>query len=64
MEPTAEAILERIDTIARELQELRQAVLLQTRAPEENLVEQLFGALGQGTWDEYDLHLDWQRFAS
>jgi hypothetical protein len=56
-------ILERIDAIIRELQELRHAVLVQERSSEGNLAEQLYGALGQGTWDEYDPDLDWQRFA-
>lgn len=27
-----------------------------------NLTSQLFGALGHGAWDEYDLQLDWVRF--
>ena len=56
-------ILKRIDAIIQELQELRQVVLVQERSPEGNLAEQLYGALGQGTWDEYDPDLDWQRFA-
>jgi hypothetical protein len=64
MEPTAQVILEKIDTIAHELQELRKVVQSQARPPERNLAEQLFGALGQGSWDEYDLHVDWHRFAS
>ena len=59
-----ENILDRIDAIIQELQELRQAVLTQTRPVEENLAAQLYGALGQGTWDEYDPQLDWQRFKS
>ena len=56
-------ILKRIDTITQELQELRRVVLVQERSAEGNLAEQLYGALGQGTWDEYDPDLDWQRFA-
>lgn len=56
-------ILKRIDSIIQELQELRQVVLVQERSSEGNLAEQLYGALGQGTWDEYDPDLDWQRFA-
>ena len=64
MEPTAQMILEKIDTIAQELQELRKAIQSQIRPPEQNLAEHLFGALGQGSWDEYDLDVDWHRFAS
>lgn len=63
VQPSPELVLERLDTIIRELQELRQVVLIRNRPAEENVTAQLYGALGQGTWDEYDLHLDWQRFA-
>ena len=64
MESTAATLLERIDTIARELEELRKAVWLQAQLPDRNLANRLYGALGQGSWDEYDLELDWQRFTS
>jgi hypothetical protein len=64
MESTAETLLDKIDAIAHELEELRQAILLQIRPPDRNLADQLYGALGQGSWDEYDLNLDWQRFSS
>ena len=64
MELTADALLERIDAIARELEALRKAVLTQDRTPERHLTDRLYGALGQGSWDEYDLTLDWQRFSS
>ena len=52
-QPT-DRILTRIDAIIQELQELRQEVLSRGRPAEENLVEQLYGAWGKGTWDEYD----------
>jgi hypothetical protein len=61
-QPT-ERILERIDAIIQELQELRQEVLTRDRTTEENLAAKLYGAWGKGSWDEYDRHLDWQRFA-
>jgi hypothetical protein len=64
IESTPEMLLERIDLIAHELEELRQAVLAQVRPPDGNLAERLYGALGQGSWDEYDPDLDWQRFLS
>jgi len=57
-------ILQRIDVIMRELQELRKLVL-RTQiepSPANDLAQQLYGALGHGDWDEYDLDLDWQRF--
>jgi len=63
LDTTPEAVIKQIDAIIRELQGLRQIILVQTRPPNGNLTEQLYGALGQGSWDEYDLHLDWQRFA-
>jgi hypothetical protein len=59
-----EQILDRIDAIIQELQALRQVVLAQTHPAEEDLATQLYGALGQGSWEEYDAQLDWQRFRS
>ena len=64
IESTAETLLERIDAIAHELEELRQAVLAQVRSPDTDVTARLYGALGQGSWGEYDLNLDWQRFSS
>ena len=64
VDQSSEAIAQRINAIIRELEELRNAVLrTYAEPPGENLVEQLYGALGQGDWGEYDLDLDWQRFA-
>ncbi len=46
-----------------ELQAMRRQ-LTQPKPPSApNLVDQLFGALGHGTWDEYDMDLDWKRFS-
>ena len=60
---SVETILQRIDTIIRELEALRQAVVAVQLSPSPtNLAQQLFGVLGQGSWAEYDLDLDWQRF--
>ncbi len=60
-----EAILQRIETIMRELAELRQMVLLiQSEPAAGNLAQQLYGALGHGSWEEYDAQLDWQRFGA
>jgi len=56
-------IVRRIDAMIRELQLLREMVA--TRQPEKNeinLVDELFGALGNGSWAEYDSCLDWARF--
>jgi hypothetical protein len=64
MTTTAETIVKRIDAIVYELQELRRTILEQTQPSDKNLVEQLYGVLGQGTWDEYDHHIDWKRFAA
>ncbi len=57
-------ILEHIDAIIAELQVLRQQVLTAQApvSPPINLVDGLAGALGQGTWDEYEPELDWKRF--
>ncbi|NJO00016.1 MAG: hypothetical protein HC875_40850 [Anaerolineales bacterium] len=60
---TYEMILQRIEAISQELQTLRTMVkAAQTQPSSENLAQKLFGVLGQGTWTEYDLTLDWQRF--
>jgi len=65
VDQSVEAILQRIDTTIRELEGLRKALLrAQAETPENNLAQQLYGALGQGDWEEYDPKLDWQRFAA
>jgi hypothetical protein len=62
---SAEMVLERIDAIMHELGELRRMILrVQIKPAPENLAQQLYGALGQGSWEEYDQHLDWQRFGA
>ena len=48
-------VLKRIDAILRKLHELRQAVVARNRPTEKSLTSQLYGALGQGSWDEYNL---------
>lgn len=62
MNTTPEIIVKKIDAILSELQDLRRAVLEQSRRHNGNLTEQLYAALGQGSWEEYDHDLDWQRF--
>ncbi len=63
-DPSPTLVLQRLDAIIAELQALRQQVLTiqPSIAPPANLVDELAGALGQGTWDEYDPQLDWKRF--
>ncbi len=59
-----ETILTRIDAMIKELYWLRR-IVLSTDAPavSPNIVEELTGSLGQGTWEEYDETIDWERFA-
>ena len=64
MEAVPETIIRQIDTIIRELQELQRLLSAQARPTNGNLTDQLYGALGRGSWEEYDLHLDWQRFSA
>jgi len=60
---SSEVILRRIDAIIRELELLRSLVSAsETQQPTEDLAQKLFGILGHGNWEEYDLKLDWQRF--
>lgn len=62
----SEVILGQVDTIIRELQDLRRAILVQIQPSVENLTDQLWGALApeSGKDDEYAPYLDWERFAS
>lgn len=62
-------VLERIDAIMRELQELRHMMepVARQDSPlkeEQDLVDLLWGSLGQGSWDELDSTVDtnWYRF--
>jgi len=52
-------IIPRIDAAIRELEALRRE--LTAPVPPRNLTEQLFGSLGRGAWNEYDLNLDWAK---
>jgi hypothetical protein len=72
LQPTAQisedVLLQRIDAMTRELQELRRLILAQSRSPVQtdsatDLVAQLAGALGQGSWEEYEDDIEWERFA-
>lgn len=56
-------LLTRLDAIMRELAILRQQLATSSSSTPFNLTDQLFGVLGTGQWDEYDLDLEWQRFA-
>lgn len=54
--------MKKIDSILYELEEMRQSILEQAQHSDGNLAEELYGVLGQRTWDEYDPGLDWQLF--
>jgi len=57
-------IVGRIDAMIRELEIMRRQLTTMPKAePSMGLTDQLFGALGKGTWAEYDLNLDWVRFS-
>jgi hypothetical protein len=57
-------IVGRIDAMMRELETMRrQLTTVPTAAVTSGLTQELFGAAGQGTREEYDLNLDWKRFA-
>ncbi len=61
--PDTRRMLKQIDTMIHELQLMRrQLTQAVPPASEAGLTERLFGAAGHGTWDEYALNLDWQRF--
>lgn len=56
-------IVARIDAIIQELEALRRQLTLMAAPPTPNLTAPLFGALGHGTWDEYDPDLDWTQYS-
>jgi hypothetical protein len=66
VEVSSEVLIQRIDAIMRELQELRRLVSSQPRLQETpaDIVSQLAGCLGQGSWDEYEDDIELERFAS
>jgi hypothetical protein len=56
--------LARIDAMIAELEMMRcQLTAAPKTVPVSGLTEELFGAAGRGTRDEYDLNLDWVRFS-
>ena len=57
-------IVERIDAMIRELEMMRRELTaLPKVAVATGLTQELFGAAGKGSREEYDLNLDWKRFA-
>ncbi len=62
--PDTREMLKQIDRMIHELQIMRtQLTQVLPLASEAGLTDRLFGAAGHGTYDEYDLNLDWQRFS-
>lgn len=62
--PDLRDLLLRIDEMIRELQSMRQQLAVSAKSSQRSgLTRQLFGVLGHGTWDEYDMDLHWNRFA-
>jgi hypothetical protein len=60
---TTRQAIERIDTMMRELYMMRRDLTLPKPHTTTSITDQLFGALGKGTRDEYDMDLDWKRFS-
>lgn len=60
-------MIKRIDALIGELHLLRQQMLVVKAGPTPslaaNMVDDLAGSLGQGSWEEYDKYLDWERFS-
>ena len=63
----ADMLLQRIDAMTRELLDLRRLIAAQVvpqiRPQEPDLVARLAGCLGQGSWEEYEDDVEWERFA-
>jgi hypothetical protein len=62
----AEQIVTQIDAIIPELLALRRRLTVAATPAAESghLANALYGALGQGSWEEYDTDLDWVRFGA
>ncbi|MBI5650794.1 MAG: hypothetical protein HZC40_10195 [Chloroflexi bacterium] len=60
---TARQAIARIDAMMRELQTMRRDLNLPKPKTTASITDQLFGAAGKGTRDEYDMDLDWKRFS-
>ena len=57
-------VVGRIDAMMRELETMRRQLTALSRvAAVSGLTQELFGAAGKGSRNEYDLSLDWKRFA-
>lgn len=57
-------VVERIDAMMRELEIMRRPLIaLPKVAVATGLTQELFGVAGKGSRDEYDVNLDWKRFA-
>ncbi len=57
-----EALLQRIDTMMRELQEMRRLILAQSQPSEADLIEQLHGAFAPQTrHTSADVSSEWER---
>lgn len=64
------AVLARLDAIMHELEILRRLLdeptepsVVTSTQPKTSMTATLWGAAGQGTREEYDLDLEWQRFS-
>lgn len=56
-------MLKRIDEMLGELEWMRRQLIPPQPTTVPGLTDMLFGAAGHGTWEEYDLDLDWKRFS-
>ena len=57
-------VVKRIDIMIRELEIIRRQLTdLPKIAVASGLTQELFGAAGKGSRDEYDMDLDWKRFS-
>lgn len=67
----SDQLIERLNVLIRELEQLRNQISQLTGAgvnpatsPSANVTDRLYGALGQGSWDEYDHFADYERFGA
>jgi len=67
-EVEAKQLLNRVDSLILELEKIRNQIASLSSAPASinvtipAMTELLFGAMGKGKWDEYDIFADYERF--
>ena len=60
LSPTSESLMS--DFLSLPLLFILSNYFTETKTPNDNLTQDLFGSLGKGSWDEYTSDIEWERF--